>query len=132
MDFSSLVLMEKDGATGMIIKELGSYTVNEGAAYVTKLYCIDGDVSLFFDTKKDVEEWEYSAIFDLFEKEAFNELAYDIEEKDDEYNPTWVVKFKYDEEHEEMRAVINEVCNLIKEKIEKVFQDIIGKEEEYQ
>lgn len=131
MDFSSLVLIEKDKATGMIIKELGSYTVNEGAAYVTKLYCIDGDVSLFFDTKRDVEEWEYSAIFDLFEKEAFNELGYEIEEKDDEYNPTWVVKFKYDEEHEEMRAVINEVCNLIKEKMEKVFQDIIGKEEEY-
>ncbi|QAA34176.1 DUF6762 family protein [Clostridium manihotivorum] len=131
MDFSSLVLIEKDKETGNIISELGSYAVNDGAIYVTKLYCIDNEVSLYFDTNRDVEEWEYSAIYDLFEIEAFEEIGYDIKEKDDEYNPTWLVKFPYDKDHEETRAVINELCTIIKEKIEKVFEDIKGKEEEY-
>ena len=45
----------------------------------------DNKVSLYFDTNKDVEEWEYSAIFDFFDKEAFESLNYVIEEIDDEY-----------------------------------------------
>ena len=68
MDFSSLVLMEKDKETGFITKELGSFEVNEGALYVRKLFVVDNIVNLYFDTNKDVEEWEYSAIYDLFNK----------------------------------------------------------------
>ena len=49
MDFSSLVIMEKDKETGYIKKELGSFEVTEGAVYVTKLYEIDGIVYLYFD-----------------------------------------------------------------------------------
>ena len=131
MDFSSLVIMEKDKETGLFKGQLGSYSVGDGASYVKKLYCIDGEVSLFFDTDKDVEEWEYSAIYDLFNVEAFKNLEYSIEEVDEEYNPTWVVKFKFDEEHEEIRAIINEPCNVIKENMEKVFEEIKGKEAEY-
>ncbi|MPQ44043.1 DUF6762 family protein [Clostridium tarantellae] len=131
MEFSSLVIMEKDKQTGVFKEQLGSYSVGEGANFVKKLYCVDGEVSLFFDTNKDVEEWEFSAIYDLFNKKAFEELGYIFEEKDDEFNPTWIVKFKFDEEHEETRAIINELCNLIKINMEKVFEDIKGKENEY-
>lgn len=131
MDFSSLVIMEKDKETGAINGNLGSYSVGDGAKYVKKLYCIDGDVSLFFDTDKDVEEWEFSAIYDLFNVEALTSLGYKVSEDDEEYNPTWVVNFKFDDEHEEMRAVINEICTIVNEKMNKVFEDIKGKEEEY-
>lgn len=131
MDFSSLVLMEKDKETGFLGKELGSYSVGEGAKYVKKLFALGDDVTLVFDTKEDVEEWEFSAIFNLFNMEAFSELGYKIEEDDNEYNPTWVINFKYDEEHEEMRAILNELCNLIEANMQKVFEDIKGKEEEY-
>lgn len=131
MDFSALVLMEKDKETGLFKGELGSYNVSDGANYVKKLYCIEDEVSLYFDTDKDVEEWEFSAIYDLFNLDSFKNLGYVIEEKDEEFNPTWIVKFKYDDEHEETGAIINELCNIIKENIEKVLEDIKGKEEEY-
>lgn len=131
MDFSSLVIMEKDVNTGLFKGELGSYSVCDGASFVKKLYSVDGEVSLFFDTDKDVEEWEFSAIYDLFNKEDFINLGYKIEEQDDEFNPTWVVNFRFDEEHEETRAIINELCTMIKDNMEKVFHDIQGKEEEY-
>ena len=131
MDFSSLVIMEKDKENGVIKGELGSYSVLEGTNFVKKLYCVDGEVSLFFDTYKDVLEWEFSAIYDLFNVEALTSLGYIVEEFDEEYNPTWVVKFKFDDEHEEMRAVLNEVCSIIDKQMKKVFEDIKGKEEDY-
>ena len=41
MDFSSLVLMEKDKEQDFMTKELGSFEVNEGALYVKKLFVLD-------------------------------------------------------------------------------------------
>lgn len=131
MDFSSLVLMEKDKETGFFKKELGSYSVGDGAEYVKKLYVVENEVTMIFDTKVDVEEWQFSAVFDLFNKKAFEELGYKIEDMDEEYNPTFKITFTYEEEHEEMKAIINELCNLIKTNMKKVFKDMKGKEEDY-
>ena len=132
MDFSALVLMEKDKETGHLVKEIGSYAVNEGALYVNKLYLIDDKIELFFEVNKDVKDWEYSALYDLFNVEAFEKLGYDIEEVDDEFNPTWKVSFPFDEDHEEITAILNELCTLIKENMEKVFEDSKDKKEEYE
>lgn len=131
MNFSSLVLMEKDKETGFLGKEVDSYSVGDGGKYVRKLFMVDDEVTLVFDTKDDVEEWEFSAIFDLFDLEAFENLGYKIEELDEEYNPTWKINFKHDDEYQEMKAIINEICNLIDTNIKKVKVDIEGKEEEY-
>jgi len=131
MDFSSLVLIEKDKETGNIKKELGSFRVSEGAVFVTKLFAIENEVNLYFDTNKDVEEWEYSGIYDLFNSEVFRENGFVIEEDLEEYNPTFILKFQYKEEHLEMRDLINKAVDLIKVEIENAFKAIEGKEEEY-
>jgi hypothetical protein len=131
MEFSSLVLMEKDKDTGFMVNELGSYEVGEGAEYIKKMF-YDGDkINIYFDTNNDVEDWEYSAIFDLFDENKFVEQGYFIEQVDDEYNPTWLIKFDYDEEHSIISSKINNLCALIKTYIGKVFDDIKGKEEDY-
>ncbi|MBS6601622.1 MAG: DUF6762 family protein [Clostridium sp.] len=131
MDFSSLVLMEKDKETGFITKELGSFEVNEGALYVRKLFVIDNIVNLYFDTNKDVEEWEYSAIYDLFNKGVFIENGFEIDEDLDEYNPTFILKFKYSDEYIDMKEMIDKAVNLISKEMDNVFKNIEGKEEEY-
>ncbi|GEQ20071.1 MULTISPECIES: DUF6762 family protein [Clostridium] len=131
MDFSSLVLMEKDKETGFIKKELGSFEVNEGALYVKKLFVLDDTVNLYFDTNKNVEEWEYSAIYDLFNVEPFEEKGYEITEDLDEYNPTYIINFKYEDDYEVMKEKINECLSLITSEIETVFEAINGKEAEY-
>lgn len=131
MDFSSLVLMEKDKETGFITKELGSFEVNEGALYVRKLFVVDNIVNLYFDTNKDVEEWEYSAIYDLFNKDAFIENGFEIDEDLDEYNPTFILKFKYNEEYAEMKEMIDKAVELISNEMNNVFKNIEGKEKEY-
>lgn len=131
MDFSSLVLMEKDTETGFIKKELGSFQVNEGALYVKKLFVLDGIVNLHFDTNKNVEEWEYSAIYDLFNVSAFKENGYEIKEDLEEYNPTYIINFKYIEDYEVMKTKINECISLILHEMLSVFEKIKGKESEY-
>ena len=131
MDFSSLVLMEKDKETGFIKKELGSFEVNEGALYVKKLFVLDDTVNLYFDTNKNVEEWEYSAIYDLFNVEPSEEKGYEITEDLDEYNPTYIINFKYEDDYEVMKEKINECLSLITSGIETVFEAIKGKEAEY-
>ena len=132
MDFSSLVLMEKDNETGFIKKELGSFEVSEGAIYVKKLYMLDDIVYMYFDTNKDVEEWEYSAIYDVFNMELFENEGFEIEEVEDEYNPTFLINFKYKDDHDYIEEKLSLSIELIEEAMEKAFNDIEGKEEEYQ
>lgn len=131
MDFSSLVLMEKDRETGFISKELGSFQVSEGALYVKKLFVIDEIVNLYFDTNKDVEEWEYSAIYDVFNYEAFSKEKFDIEDMLDEYNPTFLIKFKYVDDYGFMKERLTRCVELIEDTLEKAFNNIEGKKEEY-
>jgi len=131
MDFSSLVLMEKDNETGFITKELGSFQVSEGAEYVKKFFVLNGIVNLYFDTNKDVEEWEYSAIYDLFNYDIFKENEFEIEDVLDEYNPTFLIKFNYVDDYNIMKEKIEKCLSLIDSIMEKVFNDIKGKEEEY-
>lgn len=131
MDFSSLVLMEIEKDTNLFLRELGSYEVGEGAKFVKKLYCIDNEVFIYFDTNKDVEEWEYTAIFDCFNLELFEEKGMGIEEVDDEYNPTWKLKTSYMEQHMEMKEKLNRICSLISEEMDRVFEEVKNKKEEY-
>lgn len=131
MEFSSLVLMEREKDTNYLVKELGSYEVGEGAEYVKKLF-YDGEiVNLYFDTNKDVEDWEFTAIYDLFDEESFVKKGFNIEPYDEEYNPTWIIKFQYDEEHSVMKERINKVCYIIKEEIDSVLNKVADKKEDY-
>ena len=131
MDFSSWVLMEKDKETWYITKELWSCEVNEGALFVRKLFVLDDEVNLYFDTNKDVEEWEYSAIYDLFNEDRFVEEGFSIEDDLDEYNPTFILKFKYEEEYNDMKELITKAVNLIQEEMNSIIEKIEGKEEDY-
>jgi len=131
MDFSSLVLMERDKVTKHLIRELGSYEVVEGAQYVTKFF-YDGElINLYFDTNRDVEEWEFTAIYDLFNEDEFEKKGLYIEAYDDEFNPTWIVKFDFDDDYSSMKEKINEVCNLIDNCMKNVFEEIEEKKHEY-
>ena len=132
MDYSSLILMERDDATGFVTKELGSYKVSEGAEHIKGFYVKGEDVYIKFDTNKDVEEWEYSAIYDVFDMDLFENEGFGIEEVEDEYNPTFLINFKYKDDHEYIEEKLSLSIELIEEAMEKAFNDIKDKEEEYQ
>ena len=131
MDYSSLILMERDNETGFVSKEVGSFQVSEGAEFVKNFYVKGDTVYFIFDTKEDVEEWQYSAIYDLFNYELFKGEGLDIEYIEDEYNPTFLVKFEYNDDYDYLKEKLDLCIELVEESMEKVFKDIEGKEEEY-
>lgn len=99
---------------------------------MTRKFFVDGDtVNLYFDTNKDVSEWEYSAIYDLFNTKAFEEEGFELLEDLDEYNPTFIVKFKYDDDHNKMQEEVTKIVDLIEKEMIEVFKNIEGKEDEY-
>lgn len=131
MEFSSLVLMEVD-KENKFIKELESYKVEDGGEYVRKFYYNGEDVLVYFYPGRDVEDWEYSALYDFFDLDIFNEKGYNIEEKDDEYNPTWIVKLDYIEERKDMADKLSELCILIKEEMIKAFEEAEENKKDYE
>lgn len=131
MDFSSLVLMEVDPKDRKFLRELGSYEISQGAEYITKFYCDGSDIFINFQTDRDVEDWEYSAIFYVFSKDAFINNGYKIEDKDDEYNPSWIVSFPYTEDREEIQKNLALIGEIIESSLKDAYKEILGKEEEY-
>ena len=131
MDYSSLILMERDNETGFVSREVGSFQVSEGAEFVKNFHVKGDTVYFIFDTKEDVEEWQYSAIYDLFDYELFKGEGLDIEDIEDEYNPTFLVKFEYKDDYDYLKEKLDLCIELVEESMEKVFKDIEGKEEEY-
>ena len=105
--------------------------VSEGAEHIKSFYVLGDAVYIKFDTNKDVEEWEYSAIYDVFNMNSFEQEGFEIEEVEDEYNPTYLVKFKYEDNREYISEKLSLCIELIEEAMEKAFSDIEGKEEEY-
>jgi hypothetical protein len=131
MDFSSLVLMEREKETNFLIREMGSYEVSDGAKYIRKMFYDGKDVIVYFDSERDVEEWEYTAIFDLFDERALALAGFIIENVEDEYNPTWCTKFPYNEEHAVVQDKLKQLCSIIENEMDKVFEEIKDKENEY-
>lgn len=131
MDFSSLVLMEMDPNTKLFIKEIGSYKIEDGAQYIKKMYYDGEKVNVQFDTNKDVEDWEYTAIYDVFNYDIFKESGFEIEDIDDEYNPAWRVKLDFIEDHDAMDNKLCELCRHILKANTDAAEDIKGKEDSY-
>ena len=131
MDYSSLILMERDNETGFVTKELGSFKVSEGAEHIKGFYVKGDTVYIKFDTNKEVEEWEYSAIYDVFDMNLFESEGFKIEEVEDEYNPTFLINFEYKDDHDYINDKLSLAIELIEEAMEKAFKDIKGIEDEY-
>ena len=58
-------------------------------------------------------------------------IGFEIDEDLDEYNPTFILKFKYSDEYIDMKEKIDKAVNLISKEMDNVFKNIEGKEEEY-
>ena len=104
MDETLIVIMEKNKETGFLEKELGSYAVSdELQVYLYNTYAESDESGSFTVFMKltcpsEVEDWEYSAIFDYYDTETFSPFVSSIIEDDDNYNPTWIVSFDFSED----------------------------------
>jgi len=130
LECNNLLLIKIDPETGFYEGDLGSFAFENNEN--TRKFFFDGkNVNLFFDVNKNVEDWEYTAIFDVFPYDKFEDQGFKVFDIEDDYNPAWIVKFEYIEDHEKMQDRIDELTNLIEESLEYCFREIKGKAEDY-
>ena len=122
--------MELDPVTKLYKGDLGSFSLKNDE-YIKKFF-YDGEyVNLYFDVDKDVEDWEYSAIYDVFPYDRFEGKGFIVSDIDDEYNPSWNVKIQYISDREKMQETFNELMDLIQDSIEFTFNEIKIRKDDY-
>ncbi|CAM3051172.1 DUF6762 domain-containing protein [Hathewaya histolytica] len=130
MEECTIMLIEKD-LDGNLLEEIDNYKI-ENADLVKGFYGVrDNDsinVYLLLSTDRDVEDWEFNAIYDHIDLDNLKERYLSVEEVEDTYNPTFEFKIKYKEDMEED---LNELINLYYEELSKTYSIIEEYKEEY-
>ncbi len=114
-NYNVLVLMEKDAETGFLTNTIDSYTIQAGVDYIESAYAKEEDGKHFVFltlTTKDVEDWEYYGIYDLYNDEIFSNTANEILDGSGEYNPRWTLKIEYRNNRLEMEELFNRIVDL--------------------
>ncbi|MEG0371799.1 MAG: DUF6762 family protein [Clostridium sp.] len=120
MDTSSIVIMEKE--EGILSREVASFKLERGLTLVFKVFVEEGTLNLFLTIdKEEVSDEEYEHIFDEYDFKFFEEKNFDIEEVDGFYNPIWVIKMPFLQEHGEMESAINEVISYHIDELERIY-----------
>lgn len=121
MDAASLVLYEK--ANGILDAEIGSYEIYSGLNYVYKAYVESGTVYVFLSTDADVSDEEYNIIYDEYDMKFFKDNGFEISEIEDEYNPVWLVKLPFYDEHEKMQEKMNDIIGHHETEIKRILSN---------
>ncbi|WMI80461.1 DUF6762 family protein [Anaerotignum sp. MB30-C6] len=135
MEEAVIVIMLKDKETGFLEKELGSYTLSENVGMVYNIYAEQADegkkVVLRLTCNKEIEDWEYDAIFDYYDTEVLSTIADGVEEEDGHYNPVWVVRFPYSDVYEEMEHRLSDIIEIHNKELLSVYDAIADKKDDY-
>ena len=135
MEETFIVIMLKNKETGFFEKELGSYAVEDEDGLICNAYALDEggrtEVYIKLTTGKDVEDWEYDAVFDYYDPETVMAEADSVEEEDGGYNPVWVAKFEFIDDLEAMENKIKKLLELHKKELVSVYETIADKRDEY-
>ncbi len=132
MEETLIVIMLKDEKTGFFESELGAFSLEEYEQYLVNIYGVEKEknITLYMTVSidKDIQDWEFNAIFDYYDIENIKNLSnvLKVDEVEDCYNPTWMIKLKYNDNIQIMREELLEILKLHKEEIEDVFEVITG------
>ena len=136
MEETLIVIMLKDKETGFLDKEIASLKVEENDSLIYNTFAQeedDGEIYVYMKITcdKDVEDWEFDAIYDYYDAEPILEEVGSIEEEDECYNPTWNIRFKFIDNAEEMEEKVKKILNIHKKELESVYKTISDKRDEY-
>ena len=135
MEETVIVIMLKDSETGFLDKELGCYKIENNDNLIYNTFAVENGEGYLVNMKltcdKEVEDWEFDAIFDYYDPETLMPFVASIEEEEDCYNPTWNVTFDFDENIEVMEERISNILKLHAAELETVYEAIADKKDEY-
>lgn len=135
MEETVIVIMLKESESGFLGKELGSYKISnyEELLYNTFAFEADGrmQVAMKITTDRDVEDWEFEAIYDYYDTETILPFVTSIQEEEDCFNPTWQVTFDFLDEEEAMEEKMQQILAAHHEELYSVYEAISDKRDEY-
>ncbi len=135
MEEAAIVIMLKDQTTGFLEKELGCYTVAEGAENVFGVYAVDAGeqlrVVLRLTCEKELSDWEYNAVFDYYDTDALAGLVDSVEEEEEHLNPVWKAEFPFLQEASEMEEKLSAILETHKRELDSVYEAIVDKRDDY-
>ena len=128
------VIMLKNKETGFLEKELGSLNINKNDEYIVNLFVLKEDdgkkLHLRISTDRDVEDWEYGAIFDN-NYDSYGDNVIEIDEIDNDYNPVWEIVIDYDDNLSVVEERVAEILDIHSNELKRVYEEIKDKESEY-
>jgi len=133
----AVIIMKKDSETGFLDKELGSYMIKEHGDYIDSIYVLELDgkniAHMRVSTDFDVQDWQYSAIYDYYDEDKVKALedVLSIEAIEEEFNPLWEVRFVLPEIEEAAEEMMVRILTSHKNELDEVLEEIKDKEEEY-
>ena len=137
MEPFAVIIMKKDSETGFLDKELGSYMIKEHGDYIDSIYVLELDgkniAHMRVSTDFDVQDWQYSAIYDYYDEDKVKALedVLSIEAIEEEFNPLWEVRFVLPEIEEAAEEMMVRILTSHKNELDEVLKEIKDKEEEY-
>ena len=133
MEETVIVIMLKDAETGFLEKELGAYSVSENGELIFNIYA-EGEekkVTMRLTCDRELQDWEYDAVYDYYDTETVGALVDSIEEEDGHYDPVWVVTFPFAEKQDVMEEKLTAILGAHKEELLSVYEAIKDKEDDY-
>jgi hypothetical protein len=131
---NTIIVMLTNKETGMFEKELETYKVGDKVKYIKSIFAQneEGQIYIYMriSTESDVLDWQFSAIYDYYETVNYENNIH-IEEDSECHNPTWVIKFRYEESQILIQEKIIEVLNVHTKELEDVFIAIENNKNEY-
>lgn len=135
MEETSIIIMLKDQETGFLDKELGCYTVGGSEGIIFQVYAQQQEKGLMtvlkLSCEKELQDWEYEAVFDYYDTDVLADLVDSVEEEEGHINPVWCITFPYLEEAEEMEKKLTAIVQAHIQELESVYAVIADKEDEY-
>lgn len=133
MEETVIVIMLKDAETGFLEKELGAYSISENGELIFNIYA-EGEekkVVMRLTCERELQDWEYDAVYDYYDTETVGALVDSMEEEDGHYDPVWVVTFPFAEEQDVMEQKLTDILDAHKEELLSVYEVIKDKEDDY-
>ena len=131
MEETVIVIMLKDAETGFLEKELGAYSLPENSGLIFNIYAEGETVVLRLTCDKELQDWEYDAVYDYYDPETVGPLVDSIEEEDGHFDPVWVVRFPFAEEQDVMEEKLADILQAHQEELLSVYEAIKDKEDDY-
>ena len=131
MEDTVIVIMLKDAETGFLDKELGAYTLPENSSLIFNIYAEGEEVVLRLSCDRELQDWEYDAVYDYYDTETVGALVDAVAEEDGHYDPVWVVRFPFAEEQEVMEQKLTDILDAHRKELLSVYEAIKDKEDDY-